>query len=88
MKLWGDKFRRVFSRIGDIHSLIPNKVKVLALTATATAETFHTVIQRLSMSEPILVAVLPNRINILYRIYPKVSIDQFSASLCTELAEK
>lgn len=58
------------------------------MTATATTETFHVVIRRLAMSEPILIALPPYRVNILYRIYPKVSIDQFADSLCTELAEK
>ena len=40
--LWnyrGDDFRVMFAEIGDIRSLLPNCVKILALTATSTRET-------------------------------------------------
>ena len=88
VKLWGDKFRTVFAEIGDLRSLIPTRVKVLALTATATTETFYVVTKRLAMSQPILVALPPYRKNIAYGIYPKVSIHQFADSLRAELGEK
>ncbi len=31
VKTWGNDFRKVFSQIGDVRSLIPNKVKIMAL---------------------------------------------------------
>jgi len=37
-KLWGDKFREAFTRIGDIRSVIPSNVNIMALTATATTD--------------------------------------------------
>ena len=39
VKFWGDQFRQTFVLIGDLRSLIPSNVKLLALTATATIET-------------------------------------------------
>ena len=39
VKAWGDEFR-TFAQIEDVHSLIPSTVNVVALTATATSETF------------------------------------------------
>ena len=46
----GDKFRTAFSRIGEIRS-IPNRVKVMALTATTTLQVFETVVDKLSMKD-------------------------------------
>ena len=51
VKTWGDEFRKTFTQIGDIRSLVPSSVKVLALTATATCETYYVVTGRLSMNE-------------------------------------
>ena len=61
VKTWGDKFRKTFANIGELRSIITVSVKVVALTATATTETFFTVTCRLSMDNPNLVALPPNR---------------------------
>ena len=34
--IWGYDFRTEFSHLGEVQSLIPDHVKVMALTATAT----------------------------------------------------
>ena len=88
VKTWGDEFRTVFSEIGNLRSLIPNAMHILALTATAITETFHVVSKRLSMDDPYLVALPPYRDNISYTILAKVDIDVLTTSLCEELAEK
>lgn len=66
VKTWGDDFRKTFSQIGDLRSVLPANVNVLALTATATIDTFHAVTQRLSMENTKLVALPPFRNNIIY----------------------
>ena len=43
VKLWEERFRAAFCEIGTLRSLIPSEVNVLALTATATTEIFHSV---------------------------------------------
>ena len=43
VKTWGDQFRRTFAQIGDLRSLLPNELKILALTATATMDTYSVV---------------------------------------------
>ena len=43
VKTWGDEFRKSFSQIWDIRSLLPDKVRFLALTATATTEMYYVV---------------------------------------------
>lgn len=55
VKTWGDDFRRAFSEIGNLRSLIPSNVNVLALTATATHNTFKVVAERLSLKDPVIV---------------------------------
>ena len=85
VRTWGDEFRTAFAHIGELRSLIPSGVNILALTATATSQTLHTVIQRLSMVQPTLVALPPYRDNISYKVHPKCDLDTFTTSICSEL---
>ena len=39
----GDKFRTAFAEIGELRSIIPNEVPVMALTATCTQSVFEAV---------------------------------------------
>ena len=41
IKMWGDQFRKAFSMIGNLRSIIPSNVNVMALTAIATTETYQ-----------------------------------------------
>jgi len=84
----GDQFRVAFSCIGDICSLIPSHVKVMALTATATRDTLDSVVQRLSLKVPAVIAIYPNRSNISYELLDKTTIDEFTTGICKELKSK
>ena len=89
VKTWGDQFRTTFAKIRNLRSLIPKEVNILALTATATTETYYVVTQRLAMSDTSLVALPPNRDNITYEILPKINdVDQLITSLGSELVTK
>lgn len=78
-----------FAKIGNLRSLIPNTVNILALTATATTETYYVVTQRLAMSDISLIALPPNRDNISYEILHKINdVDQLITSLGSELLAK
>lgn len=85
VKTWGDKFRTAFAHIGELRSLIPQEVKVMALTATATTMTFHVVCDRLSMDKPVLIALPPYRHNITYKVLLKISLEQLSSEICKDL---
>ena len=84
VKTWGDTFRKEFSKIV---SLIPNRVKVLALTATATTEKFYVITQRLSMDNTSIVALPPNKDNITYNyeVHPKLMLINWHRSLSSSL---
>jgi len=47
----GDDFRKAFSEIGSLRSIIPRSVNILALTAIATKETLDVVTERLSLKD-------------------------------------
>ncbi|XP_068754402.1 uncharacterized protein [Montipora capricornis] len=60
-------FRKWFSRINEIRSII-KKVPVIALTATATTETRLQTVRTLEMKSPALIVDIPNRQNISYGV--------------------
>ena len=61
----------------------------MALTATATKSTRHSICRILGMTEPSVIAVTPNRSNICYSVEKKVGgIDETFAVLVDELREK
>ena len=88
VKSWGDEFRTVFSQVGELRSLIPAAVNIIALTATATLDTVNIVSHRLCLKNPTIVALPPYRDNIAYQIRSKVELDMFTTTLCDELASK
>ena len=81
----GDTFRSAFANIGEIRCLIPSDVNIIALTATATMETFHAVCQRLSLFKPVIVAVSPNRMNIKLTVQPSKSLKEFTQLVASKL---
>ena len=87
VKTWGDEFRKTFAQIGDIRSLIPSSVKVLALTATATCETYYVVTSRLSMNEPRLIAMPPFRDNISYTVECKCDVESLVQTIVDGIKE-
>ncbi len=85
IKMWGDQFRRAFSMIGNLRSIISSTINVMALTATATTETYHCALKHLSMQDPVLVALAPDRGNIKYSVHPPANLQEFSESLYKKL---
>ncbi len=62
----GDSFRKAFAELGKVRSLLPDNVRVMALTATATKQTCKSVCRTLGMVTPAVVLEVPNRPNIKY----------------------
>ena len=85
VKTWGDKFRRAFSKLGELRSIIPPGINVMALTATATQKTIHIIKNRLSMENPVVISCTPFRNNISYIVAPKISLVNFLSGLCSDL---
>ncbi len=67
----GEQFRREFSHLGEIRSIIPECVRVMALTATATKTTRKFIIDSLSMQLPGIIYIPPVKNNIIYMVLDK-----------------
>ena len=80
----GDGFRCKFSHLGEIRSILPENVRVMALTATATKTTRGSIVKTLNMQRPIVVAVPPLKHNIIYSVIHKSLITEAFAPLVTE----
>ncbi|XP_062512632.1 ATP-dependent DNA helicase RecQ-like [Corticium candelabrum] len=87
VKTWEDEFRVALSLIGDIRCIIPPSVKIMALTATATLETLKVVKTRLSMPDPYIVALSPERSNIRYSVEPDMTVDELSTAISEQLKD-
>ena len=62
----GDDFRTEFAHLGEVRSLLPPGVCVLALTATATKSLRSAVCRTLGMKNPYHVTVSPDKSNIFF----------------------
>lgn len=82
----GESFRREFSRLGEVRSVIPEHVNVMALTATATTSSRAEIIQSLDMQNPVIVP--PIKDNIFYCVLEKSSISASLCPLCDRLASR
>ena len=63
-------------RIGELRSLIPSEVHMMALTATATVTLREEVISILGMKNPVIIAISPSKTNIMYIVNPADSLEQ------------
>ena len=70
----GDSFRREFSRLGELRSIIPEHVNVTALTATATKFTRTCIVKSLDLQSPKIVSISPIKDNIVYCVSEKSTI--------------
>ena len=70
----GETFRKVMLRTGDIHSLIPRDVRMLALTAAATAKLRVQVTLTLGMTDELVVSLSPCKANIMYSVMSMTTV--------------
>ena len=71
----------------EIRSIIPETVRVMALTATATLTTRKFIIKSLIMQKPDIIYVSPARYNILYTVVdkPKDGVGDFFKHNCRDV---
>ena len=83
----GETFQKEFLSIGEAiaRSLVPDDVRMMALTVTAARTTRQQVCRRLGMVKPVLVTESPNRSNIKYIIKSADNIEETFASLVEEI---
>ena len=59
----------------------------MALIATCTSETLQIVKDQLSMNNPMIIALCPQRSNIFYNVKSSVSLDQLSSNVVEEFSK-
>ena len=64
----GTTFRHVLARVGEVRSLIPSSVHVMALTATVTSSDRIAVTQMIGLQNPYTLTQTPSKPNIVYHI--------------------
>ena len=69
----GKEFRRDFSRMAELRSLMPRNCNIMALTATANLATRKKVISNFEMNNCYVLAQNPNKVNIFYEVQHKPS---------------
>ena len=60
----------------------------MALTATATRATFEVVKERLSLIDPVVVGVSPNRPNIFLSVVPAIKLESLAENICSTLKKE
>ena len=70
----GSNFRTAFARLGEVRSLIPSHVNIMALTATITANTFGVIVNALGMLHPHRVIMSPVRRNLMFAVVPNQTL--------------
>ncbi|XP_062520250.1 uncharacterized protein LOC134195259 [Corticium candelabrum] len=88
IKTWGDDFCVAFAHVGDIRSVISEEVHVMVLTATATRSTYDCILHCLSMKDVAVIAFPPNRSNIQYSVQTMTTIEDFSATMSSQLMKE
>ncbi len=82
----GESFRTEFSHLGEIRSIVPEEINVMALTATATLSTRKFIIRNLSMTNPTVVYTPPIKDNnIAYYVMEKKDIELFFKPITEKL---
>ena len=83
----GDNFRLNYSCLGEVRSLVPSHVHVMALTATASKASRATIIFSLGMKNTCLIAVHPHKKNIFYAVKEKVNMKDLIKPLANALVD-
>jgi len=77
----GDDFRKEFSHLGEMRSVLPTAVNILALTATATRTMRRDILKTLGMTDPLVITASPDKPNVKFLFSPMYYLKCHSAQL-------
>ena len=84
----GDSFREDFAHLGELRSILPPSVHVMALTTTATCTLRSSIIKTLGMVDPFILSRSPHKENIYLSVIDFTSIEYNFSPLAKELLDK
>ena len=71
----GDTFRSTLRRIGEVTSILPASINIMALTATASKSLRYIVSKVVGLDNPYIIAMCPRKSNIMYSVSEFTDID-------------
>ena len=83
----GEQFRREYSQLSEVCSILPRNVNIMALTATATKSLRNEVSILLNMENPVLVPACPDKKNIKYLVANHVTMEKTFGPIIDDLYE-
>ena len=84
----GDTFRLILKRIGELHSLVPASVNVMALTATAMTKDRQSISKTLRLRDPFILSKCPVNHNLRYSVGRFTSIPETFNVFANRLLEE
>ena len=84
----GDTFRRLLLRIGEVRSLLPSRVHIMALTATASKTLRRDVARIIGMRNELVVSRPPLKLNIMYSVVESSSMEETFSVIVRRLQEE
>ncbi|XP_065909910.1 uncharacterized protein [Dysidea avara] len=77
----------MMSRIGELCSLVPQKVNIMALTATATVKPRKEVADIIGLYNEVVISISPDKPNIVYMVKEFVTVSQTFSPLVEVVAK-
>ncbi|XP_011405272.1 PREDICTED: uncharacterized protein LOC105313489 [Amphimedon queenslandica] len=85
LKQWGSTFQPILLRVEELRSLMPENIKVMALTATATHSLRLELSKLIGMRDPVTVLLPPCKGNLPYEVLRYYSIEENFIPMLKEL---
>ena len=87
MYLRGDTFRSSLRRLGEVRSILPCGVRVMAVTATATKTLRYSVSKTIGLHNPYVLALCPCKKNLVYAVGTFSNVPDTFGPLVERLAQ-
>ena len=84
----GTTFRDALLKVGEVHSLVPEKTAVMALTATATRSLQLELTDKIGMKQPVAIVLPPCKPNLMYKVMSFQSIKESFTPLLERLMKE
>ena len=81
----GKQFRQDYDRLGELRSILPSHVPVMALTATASCAVYETAVTVLGMKDPVLVAAPPSKSNLFFCVVGKKGLLEIAQDIAVQV---
>ena len=86
--LRGETFRKLLLKIGEVRSLLPERVNIMALTATATTKLRINISRVIGMQNELVISRSPCKDNIMYEVADFATVEETFMPFATKLKDE